>query len=60
MFACTFQATFERFGRDRSGRIDTSGLHDALLSLGYSASLTSLDLLLSKFDKTGGKSKAIE
>jgi len=60
MFCCTFQAIFEWFYRDRNGRTDTSGLHDVLLSLGYSVSPTGLDLLLSKFDKTGGKSKAIE
>ena len=60
MFCCIFQATFERFDRDRSGRIDTSELRDALLSLGYSVSPTVLDLLVSKFDNTGGKSKAIE
>lgn len=55
-----WRAIFERFDRDRSGRIDTSELRDALLSLGYSVSPTVLDLLVSKFDKTGGKSKAIE
>ncbi|CAD6254919.1 unnamed protein product [Miscanthus lutarioriparius] len=55
-----WRAIFERFDRDRSGRIDTSELRDALLNLGYSVSPTVLDLLVSKFDKTGGKSKAIE
>lgn len=55
-----WRAIFERFDRDRSGRIDMSELRDALLSLGYSVSPTVLDLLVSKFDKTGGKSKAIE
>ncbi|RLM57873.1 hypothetical protein C2845_PM18G00200 [Panicum miliaceum] len=53
-------AIFERFDRDRSGKIDSSELRDALLSLGYSVSPTVLDLLVSKFDKTGGKSRAIE
>ncbi|KAF8707141.1 hypothetical protein HU200_030382 [Digitaria exilis] len=53
-------AIFERFDRDRSGKIDSSELRDALLSLGYSVSPTVLDLLVSKFDKTGGKNRAIE
>ena len=54
------QGIFEKFDRDRSGRIDTSELRDALLSLGFSVSPVVLDLLVSKFDKTGGKSRAIE
>jgi calcium-binding protein CML len=54
------QSIFERFDRDRSGKIDASELRDALLSLGYSVSPTVLDLLVSKFDKTGGMSKAVE
>ncbi|KAF0913328.1 hypothetical protein E2562_021977 [Oryza meyeriana var. granulata] len=56
----SWRAIFERFDRDRSGRIDSTELRDALLSLGYSVSPTVLDLLVSKFDKTGGKNKAIE
>ncbi|OEL34969.1 putative calcium-binding protein CML49 [Dichanthelium oligosanthes] len=55
-----WRAIFDRFDRDRSGKIDSSELRDALLSLGYSVSPTVLDLLVSKFDKTGGKSRAIE
>ncbi|GJN07048.1 hypothetical protein PR202_ga24838 [Eleusine coracana subsp. coracana] len=55
-----WRSIFERFDRDRSGKIDASELRDALLSLGYSVSPTVLDLLVSKFDKTGGKSRAIE
>uniref|UniRef100_A0A0E0BNN6 EF-hand domain-containing protein n=1 Tax=Oryza glumipatula TaxID=40148 RepID=A0A0E0BNN6_9ORYZ len=54
------ESIFERFDRDRSGKIDATELRDALLSLGYSVSPTVLDLLVSKFDKTGGKNKAIE
>ena len=60
MFRSIVQSIFERFGRDRSGKIDSSELRDALLSLGYSVSPTVLDLLVSKFDKTRGKSRAIE
>ncbi|CAL4995668.1 unnamed protein product [Urochloa decumbens] len=55
-----WRAIFERFDRDRSGKIDSTELRDALLSLGYSVSPTVLDLLVSKFDKTGGKNRAIE
>ncbi|KAL5204360.1 hypothetical protein ABZP36_009231 [Zizania latifolia] len=55
-----WRSVFERFDRDRSGRIDAMELRDALLGLGYSVSPTVLDLLVFKFDKTGGKSRAIE
>lgn len=55
-----FQSIFERSDKDRSGRIDTNELRDALLSLGFSVSPVVLDLLVSKFDKSGGKNKAIE
>lgn len=54
------QDIFERFDRDRSGKIDSSELREALLSLGFAVSPTVLDLLVSKFDKTGGKSNGIE
>ncbi|KAH7511816.1 hypothetical protein FEM48_Zijuj12G0022600 [Ziziphus jujuba var. spinosa] len=56
----SWRAIFERFDRDRSGRIDANELREALLSLGFAVSPVVLDLLVSKFDKTGGKSKAIE
>ncbi|TKY53382.1 calcium-binding protein CML49 [Spatholobus suberectus] len=55
-----WRSIFERFDKDRSGKIDSTELRDALLNLGYAVSLVVLDLLVSKFDKTGGKSKAIE
>ena len=54
------QAIFERFDRDRSGRIDANELRDALLSLGFSVSPHVLDLLVAKFDKTGGRNRSIE
>lgn len=60
MVYSNLQAIFERFDRDRSGKIDTNELREALLSLGFAVSPVVLDLLVSKFDKTGGKSKAIE
>lgn len=54
------QANFEKFDRDRSGKIDANELREALMSLGFAVSPVVLDLLVSKFDKTGGKNKAIE
>uniref|UniRef100_A0A1J3CE30 Putative calcium-binding protein CML49 n=1 Tax=Noccaea caerulescens TaxID=107243 RepID=A0A1J3CE30_NOCCA len=56
----SWRSIFERFDKDRSGRIDTNELRDALLSLGFSVSPMVLDLLVSKFDKSGGRNKAIE
>ncbi|KAL0736639.1 hypothetical protein Bca4012_012849 [Brassica carinata] len=55
-----WRSIFERSDKDRSGRIDVSELRDALLSLGFSVSPVILDLLVSKFDKSGGKNRAIE
>ncbi|KAL5810546.1 hypothetical protein ACOSQ4_027114 [Xanthoceras sorbifolium] len=51
---------FERADRDRSGKIDSNELREALLSLGYAVSPAVLELLVSKFDKTGGRNRAIE
>ncbi|KAL4332899.1 hypothetical protein GQ457_07G015710 [Hibiscus cannabinus] len=56
----SWRAIFERFDRDRSGKIDANELRESLLSLGFSVSPVVLDLLVSKFDKTGGKSMGIE
>ncbi|KAG9132652.1 hypothetical protein Leryth_016693 [Lithospermum erythrorhizon] len=55
-----WRSIFERFDRDRSGKIDASELREALLSLGFSVSPGVLDLLISKFDRSGGMNKAIE
>ncbi|KAG9133747.1 hypothetical protein Leryth_018443 [Lithospermum erythrorhizon] len=55
-----WRSIFDRFDRDRSGKIDASELREALLSLGFSVSPIVLDLLVSKFDKSGGKNRAIE
>ncbi|KAL6138059.1 hypothetical protein ACLB2K_063345 [Fragaria x ananassa] len=55
-----WRGIFEKFDRDRSGKIDSNELRDALGSLGFSVSPAVLDLLVSKFDKTGGHMKAIE
>lgn len=56
----TWRSIFERFDRDHSGKIDSAELREALLSLGFAVSPVVLDLLVSKFDKSGGKNKAIE
>ncbi|KAM7524489.1 hypothetical protein LguiA_014391 [Lonicera macranthoides] len=56
----SWRSNFEKFDRDRSGKIDSSELRDALASLGFSVSPVVLDLLVSKFDKSGGHNKAIE
>lgn len=56
----SWRGIFEKFDRDRSGKIDTNELREALMSLGFAVSPVILDLLVSKFDKTGGKTKAIE
>ncbi|XP_071721430.1 calcium-binding protein CBP-like [Rutidosis leptorrhynchoides] len=55
-----WRANFEKFDRDRSGKIDQNELREALMSLGFAVSPVVLDLLVSKFDKSGGKNKAIE
>ncbi|MED6148213.1 putative calcium-binding protein cml49 [Stylosanthes scabra] len=61
-FTALFQGlqNWRRFDRDRSGRIDSNELREALLSLGYSLSPMLLELLISKYDKTDGRNKAIE
>jgi calcium-binding protein CML len=48
-----WKVCFEKFDRDRSGRIDFNELRDALLSMGYAISPPLLDILISKYDRTG-------
>lgn len=48
-----WRVIFLRFDRDRSGKIDTQELRDALLSLGYAISPSILQILVSKYDRTG-------
>lgn len=53
------QVCFERFDRDRSGRIDHNELRDGLLSMGYAISPPLLNILISKYDRTG-QAKAMD
>lgn len=54
-----WKATFEVYDRDRSGKIDTSELGDALASLGYVVTPLVLKKLVSKYGKGEGSKKAI-
>lgn len=59
-FVFILEGKFEKFDRDKSGKIDACELSEALLSLGFRVSPAVLELLVSKFDKPRGKSKAVE
>lgn len=48
------QAIFEKYDRDGSGRIEANELREALYSLGFQVSGIVLDLLVFKFNTTGG------
>ncbi|XP_076896448.1 putative calcium-binding protein CML48 [Bidens hawaiensis] len=50
-----WRAIFERFDRDRSGKIDAAELRDALYSLGYAIPPSVLQLLISKYDDQSGR-----
>ncbi|GKB08173.1 probable calcium-binding protein CML48 [Tanacetum coccineum] len=50
-----WRAIFERFDRDRSGKIDLAELRDALYSLGYAIPPSVLQLLISKYDDQSGR-----
>eukprot|EP00252_Welwitschia_mirabilis_P009367 TRINITY_DN2192_c0_g1_i1.p1 TRINITY_DN2192_c0_g1~~TRINITY_DN2192_c0_g1_i1.p1 ORF type:complete len:229 (+),score=21.86 TRINITY_DN2192_c0_g1_i1:367-1053(+) len=49
----SWRTIFERFDRDRSGKIDSVELKEALLSMGYSLSPPIVDLIISKYDQSG-------
>ncbi|XP_057834775.1 calcium-binding protein CBP isoform X2 [Cryptomeria japonica] len=48
-----WRSIFEKFDRDRSGTIDNMELRDALRQLGLAVSQPVLQLLLTKYDRTG-------
>ena len=50
----SLQAIFERFDRDRSGKIDSMELRDALYSLGYAIPPSVLQVLISRYDNKNG------
>ncbi|GKB45836.1 probable calcium-binding protein CML48 [Tanacetum coccineum] len=50
-----WRAIFERFDRDRSGKIDLAELRDALYSLGYAIPPSVLQLLISKYVTLSGR-----
>ncbi|KAF5184742.1 Peflin [Thalictrum thalictroides] len=54
-----WKAMFQKFDRDRNGRIDMSELREALQSLGYPVNESVLDLLIVRFDKNGGNNMSI-
>ncbi|CAI9768579.1 unnamed protein product [Fraxinus pennsylvanica] len=53
-----WRAVFERFDRDRSGKIDTIELKDALYSLGYALPPSVLQVLISRYNN--GNSQRVE
>lgn len=53
---CNSQGIFQRYDKDRSGKIDVMELRDALYGLGYMVPGSVLQLLISKYDNgSGGK-----
>ncbi|CAO2840112.1 unnamed protein product [Amaranthus hypochondriacus] len=50
-----WRAIFERFDRDRSGKIEVDELRDALYSLGYAVPPSVLQLLISRYDNRSGR-----
>ncbi|KNA04121.1 hypothetical protein SOVF_202630 [Spinacia oleracea] len=50
-----WRAIFERFDRDRSGKIDVQELRDALYSLGFAVPPSVLQLLISRYDNGSGQ-----
>ncbi|KAK4358583.1 hypothetical protein RND71_020812 [Anisodus tanguticus] len=50
-----WKAIFERFDRDRSGKIDVTELRDALYSLGYMVPPSVLEVLISRYTDGSGR-----
>lgn len=46
---------FDRFDRDRSGKIDAAELKDALYSVGYALPPSVLQVLISRYDDGSGR-----
>ncbi|XP_062083023.1 probable calcium-binding protein CML48 [Humulus lupulus] len=57
LWACLGQwrGIFQRYDRDRSGKIDLMELRDALFGLGYAVPASVLQLLISKYDNGSGQ-----
>ena len=49
------QAIFQRYDKDRSGKIDSFELRDALYGIGYAIPASILQLLVSKYDDGSGR-----
>lgn len=49
-----WQAIFERYDKDRSGKIDLFELRDALYGIGYAVPASVLQILISKYDNGSG------
>lgn len=49
------QAIFQRYDKDRSGKIDSFELRDALYGIGYTIPASILQLLVSKYDDGSGR-----
>ncbi|KAL0428529.1 UNVERIFIED_CONTAM: Calcium-binding protein CBP [Sesamum latifolium] len=62
LFYClqSWRGIFDRFDRDRSGKIEAPELREALLSIGYAVSPMVLEILVTRYDKTGGSMRAVE
>ncbi|XP_047307714.1 probable calcium-binding protein CML48 [Impatiens glandulifera] len=50
-----WRGVFERFDRDRSGKIDATELKDALYSLGYALPQSVLQVLLSRYENASSR-----
>lgn len=50
-----WRAIFERFDRDRSGRMDGTELREAFMSIGYAVPPSVLQLLVSSYDDGSGR-----
>lgn len=55
MNSTNLQGMFERYDRDRSGRIDALEMRDALYGLGYAVPSSVLQLLISLYDDQSGQ-----